>query len=120
MDFDFYNKWEQIGTVKIGNPLIKKIVQLDSINKMNIIESIFPSGHPAEGETLELYVLDEKRYQLAKNISEILSDECQKALIESQKNSIETKDSEEFNNPQVLVKLLSLLLDPNTTHFALG
>lgn len=119
MDFDFFNEWEQLGTIKVGRQLSGKLVRLKSLEEMDVDQSTFPEGHSNEGSEIERYVLGGVKYLFAKEISSILSDECHKLSKELEENS-EIELSSETNNPQVLVKLLALLLDPDTTHFSLG
>lgn len=119
MDFDFFNEWEQLGTIKVGRQLSGKLVRLKSLEKMDVNQSTFPEGHSDEGCKIERYVLGRIKYLFAQEISNILSDECHKLskeLEESSKNELNS----EAKNPQVLVKLLALVLDPKATHFSLG
>ncbi len=118
MEFDFFNEWEQVGTVKVGSQLTKKLVKLESLDNLDMVESQFPSEHPDAGCEIERYVLGKGKYLFAKEISNILSDECYKLASSESDSQIESVC--EINNPQVLVKLLSLLIDSNTTHFTLG
>lgn len=78
MDFDFFNEWEQLGTVKVGRHLSGKIVRLKSLEKMDVVQSTFPEGHSDEGCEIERYELGNIKYLFAKEISNILSDECYK------------------------------------------
>lgn len=119
MDFDFFNEWEQIGTIKVGRQLSGKLVRLRSLEKMDVDQSTFPEGHSDEGCEVERYVLGGKKYLFAKEISNILSDECHKLSKEPEESS-KSELSSEASNPQVLVKLLALVLDPKATHFSLG
>lgn len=119
MDFDFFNKWEQLGTVKVGRHLSGKIVRLKSLKQMDLVQSTFPEGYSDAGCEIERYELGNIKYLFAKEISNILSDECYKLSKELEESS-KVELSDETNNPQVLVKLLALLLDPNATHFSLG
>lgn len=119
MDFDFFNEWEQLETIKVGRQLSGKLVRLKSLEKMDVDQSTFPAGHSDEGCEVERYVLGKVKYLFAKEISNILSDECHKLSKELEENS-KVELSSETNNPQVLVKLLAIVLDPETTHFSLG
>ena len=39
MDFDFFNEWEQLGTIKVGRQLSGKLVKLKSLEKMDVNQS---------------------------------------------------------------------------------
>ena len=119
MDFDFFNDWEQAGTVKVGSELIKKVVYLKSFESMSLVDSTFPVGHSDEGAKIERYLLKDSKYPFAKELSNLLSDECH-VLISAKSNTDLSATSERKSNPQVLAELLSLILDDKTTHFTLG
>jgi len=119
MDFDFFSEWEQLGTIKVGRQLAGKLVKLKSLEKMDLEQSTFPEGHSDEGCEVERYVLGRIKYLFAEEISNILCGECHKLSKESEGSS-EVELSSETNNPQVLVKLLALLLDSKATHFSIG
>lgn len=117
MEFDFFNEWDLVKTVKVGSKLMKKLTMLQSIGDMDVISSTFPEGHPDSGEEIERYLLKSAKYSFAKDLSEILSDECQQRL-NNEKPPKPTPDV--LSDPQVLAELLALVLDDNTTHFTLG
>lgn len=119
MEFEFFSEWESLGKIKVGRQLTKKLVKLKSLKKMDWEQSTFPEGHSDEGSEIGLHVLGREKYLFAKEISNILCDECHKLSKESEESS-EIELSSENNNPQVLVKLLALLLDSKATHFSLG
>ncbi len=117
MEFDFFNEWDLVKTVKVGSKLMKKLAMLQSIRDIDVISSTFPVGHPDEGEEIEQYLLKNAKYSFAKDLSDMLSDECQQML---NKGKPPKPTPDVPSDPQVLAELLALVLDDNTTHFSLG
>ena len=113
MEFDFFHEWESVQTVKVGSKLMEKLVTLQSIETMEVVDSTFPTGHPDEGVDIQRYLFANSRYLFAQELSGVLSEECQK-MAGNEGKSIAR------NNPQVLIELLALVLDTRTTHFTLG
>ena len=120
MEFDFFNEWERVKTVKVGSTLMKKIASLPSLDNMSLIDATFPAGHADAGEQIERYVLKDSRYPFAEALSKLLIEECQTMTSNEGDSSAQNSESKTNNNSQVLVELLSLVLDDKTTHFALG
>lgn len=120
MEFDFFRDWEQVETVKVGSQLMRKIAKFDSFSSMNSSAEVFPAGHPDEGCEVERFKLGDVRYLFAKDLSSILVGECNKIATNEDEAKLTKDDSSVLNNPQVLVKLLSLVLDSKVTHFAFG
>lgn len=120
MEFDFFRDWEQVETVKVGSQLMRKIAKLDSFSTMNSSVELFPAGHPDEGCEVERFELLDTRYLFAKDLSNILVGECNKIATNEEEAKLTKDDSSFSNNPQVLVKLLSLVLDGKITHFSFG
>ena len=117
MEFDFFHEWESVKTVKVGGKLMKKLVTLQSINNMTVVDSTFPTGHPDDGVDIQRYWFANSRYLFAQELSGVLSDECQKMVDNEGESNSPTNTR---NNPQVLVELLTSVLDTRTTHFTLG
>lgn len=118
MDFDFFKGFECLGSVKLGSALTPKIIALNSFNALEIFELKFPEGHQDAGNVMDAYGLEEQRYAFAKDISQLISEECSKILSNREKQKIEKSDSP--SNPQVLSNLLSMVLDTESTSFTLG
>jgi len=118
MDFDFFKGFELHGSIKLGKELMRKIVILDSLKSMNIIELKFPDGHPDAGNTIEVYSLEEQRYAFAKDISQLIIEECVKIL--GSRKKLDIKNPESPSNPKVLSDLVAMILDIESTSFALG
>lgn len=120
MEFDFFSDWNQVETVKVGSQLMRKIAKFDSFSMMNSSVEFFPAGHPDEGDEVERFELIDARYLFAKDLSSILVGECNKIATNEGESKFKKDESSIFNNPQVLVKLLSLVLDDKITHFSFG
>jgi|GEM_PF-5997089 len=118
MDIDFFKGFEPVDTVKLGKELAKKVVSLETLNDMSMVELEFPEGHPDVGSSVEVYSLEEQRYAFAKDLSDLLSEECFKILNAPEKVGGESRELP--NNPKVLSDLISLVLDGDVTSFALG
>ena len=118
MEFDFFHEWESVQTVKVGSELMKKLVTLQSIETMTVVDSTFPAGHPDEGVDIQRYLFANSRYLFAKELSDVLSEECHKMV--GNEGESDSPTSNARNNPQVLNELLALVLDTRTTHFTLG
>ena len=119
MEFDFFNEWELFKTVKVGRELMKKVAYLKSLENTSLVDSTFPLGHANEGATIERYLLTDSKYLLAKELSDLLSNECHQ-LISTKSDTDLNTTSKKKSNPQVLAELISLVLDDKTTHFTLG
>jgi hypothetical protein len=113
MEFEFFKNWEPVKNIKVGRKLMKKIVPLKSLEHLGFEESTFPEKYPDRGEKISRYVLDKNRYFFTEELSDVLTEECHKL---SQKEASEEKR----NNPQVLIDLLSCVLNKEITHFTLG
>lgn len=120
MEFDFFRDWEQVETVKVGNQLMRKIIKSDQFLSIKSSVEFFPAGHPDEGCEVELFELSNIRYLFAKDLSVILVGECNKIATNEDEAKLTKDNSSVLNNPQVLVKLLSLILDEKITHFSFG
>lgn len=113
MDFDFFKGWDVEGSIKIGRPLIMKVVKSKALASIDPQDDIFPKGHDDAGNKIERYKLADIRYLFAKEICEILMGECHKAIKAPPKKN-------KNGNQQVLVKLLSYILNDKISHFSIG
>lgn len=118
MDFDFFNGFEHKGSVKLGQDLSVKVLNLKSFMAWNPFELKFPEGHQDAGNVMDAYSLEEKRYVFAKEISELISDECAKFLYYKNKHKIVKSDSP--SNPQVLSSFIVMVLDDESSSFTVG
>lgn len=134
MDFDFYDKeLKPVGTVSVGRELMKKIMSTTTIPKLETNGEIPPDSSLDKDEFIDLISLStiEKDF-IGKELSELLSGEFYKEIEEKKRNSIsdygEILKEKVFDdnkithksNAQVVVELLSYLVNDNITHFRLG
>ena len=118
MDFDFFKDFERIGSIKLGSELTEKIINLDSFQDFELFDLKFPEGHEDAGNVIDAYSLEKKRYEFAKDIGKLVSDECTKII-----NDIKHKKVDKVNlpsNPQVLSNLLELVLNTQANSFTMG
>jgi hypothetical protein len=118
MDIDFFKGFDLVDTVKLGKEIAEKVVSLDALNDMRMIELEFPEGHPDVGSSVEVYSLYNQKYAFAKGLSDLLSEECFKILNSPEAKGVESRESP--SNPKVLSCLISLVLDSDVTYFAIG
>lgn len=118
MDIDFFKGFDLVDTVKLGKEIAEKVVSLEALNDMRMVELEFPEGHPDVGSSVEAYLLEKQRYAFAKGLSDLISEECFKILSSPEENIVESLES--LSNPKVLSCLISLVLDSDVTSFALG
>ncbi|WP_017294978.1 hypothetical protein [Geminocystis herdmanii] len=134
MDFDFYDKkLKPVGTVSVGAELMKKIMSTTTIPKLETNGELPPDSSLDKDELSDLITLStiEKDF-IGKELSELLSGEFYKEIEDKKRNSIsdygetiQEKISDDSNNThksnaQVVVELLSYLVNDNITHFRLG
>jgi hypothetical protein len=118
MDFDFYKNFQHMGSVKLGSELSGKFIVLESFQKLELFELKFPEGHEDAGNVMEVRRLEENRYELAKEISQMIFEECGKIIYGMKNKKVNNVDSP--TNPEVLSSLLSMVLNTETTSFSMG
>lgn len=138
MDFDFFDKeLKPIGTVTVGRELMKKIMSTKTIPNLKDNGEILPEESHEEEEAIDLITLSTKEKGfIGKELSELLSEEFYKEIKEKEKisNSLDdhnqkikeednvpdNKDKSDTTNTQVVVELLSYIVNEDITHFRLG
>ncbi|MBF2057351.1 MAG: hypothetical protein IGQ45_09030 [Cyanobacterium sp. T60_A2020_053] len=136
MDFDFYDKkLKPVGTVSVGAELMKKIMSTTTIPKLETngelpLDSSLDNDEDELSDLITLSTI-EKDF-IGKELSELLSGEFYKEIEEKKGNSISDYDetvkkkvsddnrNTYKSNPQVVVELLSYLVNDDITHFRLG
>lgn len=118
MELDFFKDFEHIGSIKLGSELTSKIITLDSFQKIEILALKYPEEHEDAGNVMDAYSFTKERYNFAKEIGQLISDECTKII-----NDMKNKNVDKLTlptNPQVLANLLLLVLNTETNFFTLG
>lgn len=117
MELNFYKGWENLGTIKIGKDLMKKIIILQSFNSLSSEIESFPDDSIDKGNKIEKYYLNvEAKLSLVRDLSQILTDETNKLKIKESDNI----EIDPHDNLSILLDLLSKIWNQDTTHFAIG
>jgi hypothetical protein len=129
MEFGFFKEWTSVGTIRVGKELMKKIMSTSLKNQESKLD-VFPEDIPDNGgESIERYLLSSSfRYSFGKDLSEILQGEFHKKIKEEEKNSeilddkdkAQEQDKDCKSNVQVIVELLSFVVNEEITHFTFG
>ena len=110
MEFLFMKGWNYGKSIVVRSPLLKDIVTTQSLAQLkNIIETI-PKDLEDGGEEIDRFAFGDKRYQLATDITILLTNELTKA------NRLQERN----DNPQILVNLLQEIICEENTHCRFG
>ena len=110
MEFLFMKGWNYGNSIVIRSKLLKDIVKTRSLLGLQNITETIPEGLEEAGEEIDRFDLREVRYQLAKDITTLLTGQLQAV----------TQENGPHDNPQILVTLLQEILSEDNTHFRFG
>ncbi|MEN8221349.1 MAG: hypothetical protein ABFS56_34380 [Pseudomonadota bacterium] len=115
MEFLFMKGWDYGESIIVRSPLLKDIVTIQSLAQLKNLTETIPKDLEDGGEEIDRFDLRDKRYQLATDITILLTNELTKA------NRLWEKEQKEHSdNPQILVNLLQEVICEDNTHFRFG
>ncbi|OAD19568.1 hypothetical protein THIOM_004789 [Candidatus Thiomargarita nelsonii] len=112
MEFLFMKGWDYGKSIVVRSPLLKDIVTTQSLAQLKNITETIPKSLEDGGEEIDRFDLRDKRYQLATDITILLTNELTKA---NRQRPIERNE-----NTQILVNLLQEIICEENTHFRFG
>jgi translation elongation factor EF-Tu-like GTPase len=110
MEFLFMKGWNYGQSIVVRSSLLKDIVTTQSLAQMKNRSETIPKDLEEGGEEIDRFDLRDKRYQLATDITILLTNELTKANRQQTHN----------DNPQILVNLLQKIICEENTHFRFG
>jgi hypothetical protein len=110
MEFLFMKGWDYGKSIVVRSPLLKDIVTTQSLAQLTNRSETIPKDLEDGGEEIDRFDLRDKRYQLATDITILLTNELTKANRQQERN----------DNPQILVNLLQEIICDENTHFRFG
>jgi len=110
MEFLFMKDWNYGKSIVIRSPLLKDIVTTQSLAQLKNRSETIPKDLEEGGEEIVRFDLRDKRYQLATDITILLTNELTRANRQQERN----------DNPQILVNLLQEIICEENTHFRFG
>jgi len=110
MEFLFMKGWDYGKSIVVRSPLLKDIVTTQSLAQLTNITETIPKYLEDGGEEIDRFDLRDKRYQLATDITILLTNELTRANRQQERN----------DNPQILVDLLQEIICDENTHFRFG
>ncbi len=110
MEFLFMKGWNYGKSIVVRSPLLKDIVTTQSLAQLKNLTETIPKDLEDGGEEIDRFDLRDKRYQLATDITILLTNELTRA----------NRQQEHNDNPQILVNLLQEVICEENTHFRFG
>ncbi|MDM8558075.1 hypothetical protein [Candidatus Parabeggiatoa sp. HSG14] len=110
MEFLFMKGWNYGKSIVVRSQLLKDIVTTQSLSQLTNRSETIPKDLEEGGEEIDRFDLRDKRYQLATDITILLTNELTKA----------NRQQEHNDNPQILVNLLQEVICEENTHFRFG
>lgn len=110
MEFLFMKEWDYGNSIVIRSKLLQDIVKSKYFAKLNKITETIPKNREDAGEEIDRFALGTVRYQLASDITALLTNEL-KSIVQIHKSN---------DNPQLLVNLLREIISKENSHFRFG
>lgn len=110
MEFRFMKGWNYGKSIVVRSQLLKDIVTTQSLAQLKNLTETSPKDLEEGGEEIDRFDLRDKRYQLATDITILLTNELTRTNRQQERN----------DNPQILVNLLQEIICEENTHFRFG
>ncbi len=102
--------WNYGKSIVVRSQLLKDIVTTQSLAQLKNLTETIPKDLEEGGEEIDRFDLRDKRYQLATDITILLTNELTRTNRQQERN----------DNPQILVNLLQEIICEENTHFRFG
>jgi translation elongation factor EF-Tu-like GTPase len=102
--------WNYGKSIVVRSQLLKDIVTTQSLAQLKNLTETSPKDLEEGGEEIDRFDLRDKRYQLATDITILLTNELTRTNRQQERN----------DNPQILVNLLQEIICEENTHFRFG
>ncbi|MDM8562014.1 hypothetical protein QUF54_01520 [Candidatus Marithioploca araucensis] len=110
MEFLFMKGWNYGKSIVVRSQLLKDLVTTQSLAQLKNLTETSPKDLEEGGEEIDRFDIRDKRYQLATDITILLTNELTRTNRQQERN----------DNPQILVNLLQEIICEENTHFRFG